>query len=143
MNTATEKYTAKKLAEWEQEERKQFLNAYLMGDWATVDGMTSDITGGQHTRNLKLATLFDAISCGNCATAPDASAPVPSYATPEYIAEVEGFDENELPIRPDAAPALVAACEAALVEFEMLAENNVYGGPTVQLRAALAAANRK
>ena len=36
-----------------------------------------------------------------------------------------------------AAPALLAACKQALIEFEALAEANIYGGPSYQLRAAI------
>ncbi len=57
--TRTEKYIDKKLTAWNTKEQRQFYNAYLTGDWDTVDNMTSDLGGGQHVRNLTLADLVD------------------------------------------------------------------------------------
>ena len=60
----TEHYIEKKLEEWNEAERKLFLEAYGEGDWAVVYGMTEDLTGGQYARQMTLAELVEKLRGG-------------------------------------------------------------------------------
>ena len=57
----TEQYVEKKLEEWNEAERRLFLEAYGEGDWDTVYDMTEDLTGSAYIKQLTLAELVNAL----------------------------------------------------------------------------------